>query len=219
MLKRILMLPAFLVAFAAWPAAVHAQNADRIVFVNMDEVFNDYYETKKYDASLKELADDVKAENDEMVAELEEMGEGLNALKDEIDDPTLSDDARKRKRAEAEEKFLALREKQLEIKQFQDERRKELDDQGKRMRERIVKKINRVVKDYAAEKNLFAVIDSSGNSLNQIPVVVFSVARADVTDDIVTLLNEGREDELLEDDDPTGDGEEAGGTEAPDAGE
>ena len=65
------------------------------------------------------------------------------------------------------------------------------------------------MKDYAEENNYFAIMDSSGNTLNQIPVVVFSVARADVTEDIVALLNEGHEDELLEMDEAEGDEEEA----------
>jgi outer membrane protein len=199
MLKHTCLLLAVLLTLAAGTNTVLGQGADRIAFVNMDQVFNEYEETKKFDARLKELADDVKAENDEMVAELEEMGEEFSQLKDEISDPALSDEARKRKRAEAEEMLLALREKQVEIQKFQEERRKELDDQGRRMRERIVKKINRVVKDYAEEKKFFAVIDSSGNTLNQIPVVIFSVPRADVTKDIIDLLNAGRGDDVLDD--------------------
>ena len=197
MLKRTPMLvAAALLALLLWPSAGHAQTADRLAFVDMDKVFNEYFETKRFDARLKELADEVKAENDEMVDELKEMGEGLTALKEEIDDPTLSSEARKRKRTEAEEQLLAVQEKQMQIQRFQEDRRSELDAQGRRMRERIVGKINRVIKDYATEKNYFAVLDSSGNTLNQIPVVVFSVPRADVTDDIITLLNEGRDEPI-----------------------
>lgn len=197
MLKYSLMLlTATLLVAVAWPLAAPAQIEETIAFVDMDTVFNEFHETKRFDERLEELKTDFEEENNELVDDIKEMNEEFTALKEEIDDPTLSSEARKRKRSEAEKMLLAMQEKDLGIRKFREERGKELNDQMLRMRERIVKKINGVVEEYATGKDLFAVIDSSGNTANMIPVVVYSVPRADITEDIIALLNEGKGEPL-----------------------
>ena len=63
------------------------------------------------------------------------------------------------------------------------------------MRKAIVDDIDEVIKRVASERSLFAVIDSSGPSLNQVPVFLYSDPSSDITAAIVALLNVGQDQE------------------------
>jgi hypothetical protein len=57
------------------------------------------------------------------------------------------------------------------------------------MREGIVKEITDVVMDKVKSGNLDLVFDKSGNSLNGVPVLMYSRDSVDFTNDVITVLN------------------------------
>jgi hypothetical protein len=57
------------------------------------------------------------------------------------------------------------------------------------MREGIVKEITDVVMDKVKSSNLDLVFDKSGNSLNGVPVLMYSRDSVDFTNDVITVLN------------------------------
>jgi outer membrane protein len=179
--------------------AGRAQEANRIAFVDMNQVFTDYYKTKRADARLKEQAETYNQERRAKVDRLKELDASFNAAKQEAQDDTLSAEARERRRAEAEDLLLQLRELEGEIRTFDETGRKQLEDQGKRMRARIVDEIREVINAHARARGLFAVVDSSGPSLNQVPVFMYIDSAADVTPEILAKLNEGQAEDT---DDP-----------------
>ena len=180
------------------PSVVHGESPLNIAFLNMERVFSEYFKTQNADARLKEQAEEFNSDRNAKLEVLRELEESFNATRDEAQDQTLSQEARDRKRSEAEEMLIALRENEKEIRKFEEIKRKELEEQGRRMRTRIVDEINVVVQKFATERNLFAVVDSSGPSLNRVPVFLYSDEKFDVTDEIVALLN--REEKEGEDD-------------------
>jgi Skp family chaperone for outer membrane proteins len=86
-----------------------------------------------------------------------------------------------------------MREFKSRIRRFDETRRKQLEDQSRRMRQRIVEEITQTVEQYARDKGLLSVVDSSGHSLNGVPVVLFADAKLDITDEIIDLLNKETE--------------------------
>lgn len=175
-------------ATAGW-----AQQANQIAFVDMNQVFTEFYKTQRADARLKEQAEAYNQQRRAKVEQLRELDAEFNAAKEEAQDDTLSAEARDRRRADAENALLALRELEGEIRAFDETGRKQLEDQGRRMRERIVDEIQEVIQAQARSLGLFAVVDSSGPSMNQIPVFMYIDAAADLTPQILRELNATRE--------------------------
>ena len=171
------------------PSVVQGETSLDIAFLDMEQVFSEYVKTQKADARLKEQAEEFNSDRNAKLEVLRELEESFNATRDEAQDQTLSQEARERKRSEAEEMLNDLRENEKEIRKFEEIKRKELEEQGRRMRKRIVDEIDTIVDQFAKERNLFAIVDSSGPSLNRIPVFLYTDEKFDVTDEIVAQLN------------------------------
>jgi len=187
-------------------ASAQDDSLSRIAFVNMELVFEQYYKTQRADRRLKDQAQEFNTERSDLIEQIEKLETDFNALREEAGDETLSKDGQERKRSEAEEVLVELRSKEEEIKQFEQTRRRQLEEQGRRMRKAIVEDIDEVIEKFAAEGKLFAVVDSSGPSLNQVPIFLYSDPGSDITPAIVALLNVGQDQE--EDWEENSDGEQ-----------
>lgn len=161
-----------------------------VAVIDLDRTFNEYYKTKLADAELKEQAEEFNRERKSLVEEYDALEVSFNAAREEAQNRALSDEVRDARRNEAEEKLLELREYEDKIRRFDQSRKKELDEQSKRMRGRLVKEISDKLETYAVSRGYSLVIDYSGQSLNGVPVVMYSDGKMDITDDVVTLINE-----------------------------
>ena len=166
---------------------------DRIVFIDLDKAFNDYYKTKLADAQLKDQAEEFNRERKELVTEYESLQAAFNKAREDAANTALAQEVRDEKRTEAEEKLVELREQESKIRRFDESRRKQLEEQGRRMRKRIVEEIKTNVRSYARSEGYSAVIDTSGQSLNGVEIVVYADTRVDITADILEQLNKGRQ--------------------------
>ncbi len=179
---------------AVWLAGVLAAAAQdpKIAFVDLDKAFNEFYKTKLADTQLKAQAEEFKGERKKLVDDFKKLQETFDKLRDEAQDTALNESVRGQKKAEAEEKLVEIREQESRIRRFDDSRQKQLDEQSRRMRNRLVEEIQEVVRNYAKKDGLLTVIDSSANSLNGVPFVVYSDAKRDITPVIINELNKGR---------------------------
>jgi len=182
-----------LFALIAAPSLVHAQTQDsRMVFIDLDRVFNEFYKTKLADAQLKEQADEYNEERRKMVEEYEAMNERFTEAREQAQDIALSEEVRNRKRTEAEELLIDIRDFESRIQRFDQTRRKQLEDQGRRMRTRIVAEIQEEIRTYARNQGYLAVMDSSGQSLNAVELFLYVDGRLDISDAVLEILNKGR---------------------------
>lgn len=169
------------------------QQASMVAVIDLDRTFEEYHKTKLADAQLKEQADSFNRERKMLVEEYDALQESFNAAREEAQNPAFSDDVRETRRDEAEEKLLELREYENKIRRFDQTRKKELDDQSKRMRGQIVDEIKEKLEGYAEKQGYSLVIDYSGQSLNGVPVVMYSDGKMDITDSLIALINEKEE--------------------------
>jgi outer membrane protein len=191
MIKR-LMVSVFVLGLGLTPGFAAEQS---VVFVNLDRAFTEFYKTKLADAQLKQQADEFSNERKTLVANYEKIQKELNTIRDEAQNVALSDDVRTEKRNLAEEKLVEIREVESRIRRFDESRRKQLDDQSRRMRKRIVDEIRQIVLDYAKTQGFQAVIDSSGQSLNGVEMILYTDSQIDITDEVLGILNKGKEEE------------------------
>lgn len=176
-----------MVAAAVFAGAAQAE--ERIAFINMDRVFSEYTKTKVAEDRLKGQANLFREQTEARMEELQDLEEAFALARQEAQDMALSEEVRKQRRAEAEEKLVEMRQKEGEVRAFTEERRRELEGTSRRLRETIVDEITVVLEAYAKEKDFIAVLDSSGNSFNQIPVILYRRESMDITSFVLEKLN------------------------------
>jgi outer membrane protein len=170
-----------------------ALGSNRIVFVDAQEVFKQFYKTKLAQDQIQQQQDDVKVEMDEMQAEVSDMKEIIEGLRKDARDRTLSEEVRASKREELEEKLVLLQKKEKEIIDFETLRNEQINRQKQRMTTKLFDEIQESITLYAREKGYDAVIDRSAVNLSRKETVLYVNTRADITGEIISVINKGSE--------------------------
>ena len=188
---------ATITAVLAGAALVHAQApAGRFVTVDLNKVFNEYYKTPIASAKLKDTAEQYNKEHEEMLAQYRKQVDELNKLREEQEKTEYTQEVRDQKKKAFQEKLAETQKTQRDIEEFRASHRQILDQQTQRMRQGILKEVNDIIMKEARDKGYAFVLDKSGNSFNQVPVVVFSEEAAEITDDIIKILNKNKPADL-----------------------
>jgi outer membrane protein len=166
--------------------------AGRIVTIDLNKAFNDYYKTPIASAKLKETADSFNKEHDEMMANYKKEIDELNKLRDDQDKPEYSAEVREQKRKAVADKLTETQKMQRDIDEYRTSHRRILEEQTQRMRQTILKEIQDVVDKEAREKGYQLVLDKSGNTLNGVPDLIYSQDSMDISSDILKILNKNQ---------------------------
>lgn len=175
----------------ALTAAAQAPTA-RIVTVDLNKIFNDYYKTPIASAKLKETVESFNKEQEEMVGNYKKAIDELNKLRDEQDKPEYSAEIREQKHKAVADKLADTQKLQRDIEEYRASHRKILEDQTQRMRQTILKEVQDVINKEARDAGYQMVLDKSGNTLNGVPIMVFSQDSLEITDDIIKVLNKNQ---------------------------
>jgi len=187
-MKKLLL---FAVSFLVLAGAAGA--AERIVFVDLEHVFNEFYKTQLAKSKVQMQQADIDAERQLMVDEMTQISEEVDVLKKEARDVTLTQEIRDGKRLLYEERVLELREKQKEIEEFSERRQKQIQMQVSRMSKTVMDEIREAIVEYAKQEGLLAVIDSSTRRA-AVGVFIYTHADVDITEAMLAMLNSRRPD-------------------------
>ena len=166
----------------------------QIRLIDLDRAFNEFYKTKLADAQLKDQAEAFNEERKKLMRDREALAEEFKNYREEAGNTALTEAARDQLKIKAEEKLIELRDQESKIRNFDESRRKQLEEQGRRMRKRLVNEILEELDKFAKNEGLGAVIDTSGQSLNGVALVLYTDARLDITDDILAIMNQGQQE-------------------------
>ena len=155
----------------------------------MNRTFREYHKTKDAEAKINDAKNQAKKEYDERADAYKKALDDINNLNKQLEAPALSADAKAAKAKERDDKISNIKNMEREITEFRQTRERQLQEQALRMREGIVKEITDVVMDKVKSSNLDLVFDKSGNSLNGVPVLMYSRDSVDFTNDVITVLN------------------------------
>lgn len=186
------------VVAAAWlgmaqPASAQiATDRDRIVFVDMNKVFDEYYKTKLAEGQIKEDEAQFKKELQVMVDEYKALQEDFKKVREESENRALSEEARSKNRASAEEKLVELREMEAKLRRFEESKRRQMTETMKRIRDKLVVEIKETLSSYATSQGFTAVLDASGDNLNGVPNILYYDSNRDITASLLELLNSGK---------------------------
>ena len=197
-MKRRLTLLVFL---ASLSFVVESMATGETVFVNLDSLYRNYYKTKLAYTQLNAQAEGIKKENQALMDEFEALKEKYEQLRAESLDDALSEEIRMNKRNEAEEILIDLQSKGREIRETEQRATQQLQKQKSGMDKRILEQIQDAIKTEAQTKGYLAVMNVQNvgaTALQAVMTVPYYDADADITEDILKLLNKGQGEEEVE---------------------
>ena len=166
--------------------------AGRIVIVDLNKVFTDYYKTPIASAKIKDTAESFNKELNEMVDNYKKEIEELNKLREDQDKPEYTAEVREQKRKAVSEKLAETQKIQRDLEEYRTSHGKILQEQQLRMRQTIVKEIQDVIDKEARDAGYQLVLDKSGTTANAVPTILFSQDSLDITDDLIKVLNKNQ---------------------------
>ena len=155
----------------------------------MNRTFREYNKTKDAEAKINDAKNQAKKEFDERADTYKKSLDDVNNLNKQLESPALSADKKASLAKDRDDKISSIKNMEREITEFRQTRERQLQEQALRMREGIVKEITDVVLDKVKTSNLDLVFDKSGNSLNGVPVLMYSRDSVDFTNDVIAVLN------------------------------
>ena len=163
---RVLMMLIFLTAVSG--VAVYADKTDKIGYVDLSGLFDEYYKTKEYDKVLEAKNNGFEKERNGKIEKIREAQGKLALLKDD-EKKKLDDEIKKMK---------------ADLLEYDKAQKTDLTkDRNEKIRE-ILLEIEKVVSDYA-QKNGYTII------LND-RVLIYGDKSYDVSQQILKILNEGK---------------------------
>ena len=160
--------------------------------VDMKKIFESYWKTKDAETTMSATRATLKRDLDERMEKRKELQDSIEKLNEEIKKPELAQATAQKKAKERDDKIGEWQIMTRDLTQYQQEKEKQLADQTLRIRNNIVEEILKVVKEKTDSENYDLVFDTSGNSINNVPVVISAKASYDFTKEIVEKLNATR---------------------------
>ena len=169
--------------------AASAQAQPKIDTVDLRKVFEGYFKTQQADAQLRERGTDAEKQYKTMLEDYQKANEEYKKLIESANDQAVSSDEREKRKKSAEGKVLELNDIEKSLTQFKREKQTTFDEQKRRMRDQIVREIREQINNKAKVSGFTLVLDSSAESINNAPVILFSTGQNDLTDEVLTQLN------------------------------
>ena len=164
----------------------------KIGSVDMKKIFESYWRTKEAETKMSETRAVLKRDLDERMEKRKELQDSIEKLNDDIKKPELSKDRATTKMKERDDKIAEWQNMMRELQAYQMEKEKQLADQTLRIRNGIVDEIRKVVDDKVKSIGFDLVFDTSGNSINNVPVILYAKESYDFTKEIIEKLNAER---------------------------
>ncbi len=173
------------------PLAAFSQQGGKIGVVDMERLFKGYHKTAINSAKFNKQAEVFKEYADKLAASQLKLEEEFRVLRDASQNIALSEAERENKRLAARDKYRQLEAKQAELQQYDKEKSEQLKEEYEKMRKELLSDIRKSIARYAKQEGYVIVLDSSGNTVNDIPIISYYQPEMDITDQILEIINVG----------------------------
>ena len=185
------LLPAAMAAAATLAFTPSARADVKVGILDMNGIFTQYHRTKDAESKLNDARATAKTELDGRLETLKKAMDEINKLNVDLEKPELSKDAKEKAAKARDQKIAEARNLDREIAEFRGTRERQLQEQFIRMRKDIIDDIMKVVNEQIKNAGYDIVLDKSGMSMGQVPVVIYSKAELDFSKAIIEALNKG----------------------------
>jgi Skp family chaperone for outer membrane proteins len=183
-----------MVAVIGFMAVAAAAGETKIAVVNGSRVLKEYYKTELADTHIQQQLDDFSAERDKLLAEHRKIKQEFEALRAEAQNKMLTDEARDRKREQAEEKLAEVIEYESTIRDKAASRKKQIEGEGRKIHSELAKAVKSAAQACANKGGYTIVLESGGMLANGLEAVLYADPAMDITDDVIRLLNAGKKE-------------------------
>ena len=184
MKKTVWILVSCLVLVAGATAA-----EQKIATIDLRKVFDGYWRTKQADSNLKEQAAELEKESKAMIDQLRKNEEQYRKLVESANDQALAQGERDKRKKEAENALLGLREMETKIRQYDATAKTTLGEKQRRMRDNILQEIRDTVKARVKNGGYTLVLDTAAETVNGTPIILFNAGTDYITDAVLSNLN------------------------------
>ncbi len=163
----------------------------RIATVNLEKAFNDYYKTKIIDNDFLEQG---KVYRNYIARQAETLRKDEAEYRKQLDSAlnvALAPAERQKRQAEAEKLEAALKARRAELEQYAADRARALRESAAAERKKVIGEIRAEISRRAAIEGYSLVLDSSGLSMNDTSIVLYSAPAFDITEKVIAELNRG----------------------------
>ena len=167
-----------------------AQVQTRIATIDGKKVTNGYWKTKEALAALKDRREDLLKELKGLSDDIKKGQEDYKKLIEDANDQAVSPEEREKRKKAAEAKLKAISEIKDRATEFDRNASANLNEQAQRMSERIDEKVRAVVSARAKSAGYSLVLDTAARGLENKPVVVYANDDNDLTQAVITQLND-----------------------------
>ena len=168
-----------------------ASAQSRVGTVDLRKIFEKYWKTTQADATLKERLQDMEKDHKSMLDDWKKAKDDYQTLLNSASDQAVSSDQRDKRKKLAEDKLKDIKASEESIRQYEASAKETLDGLKKRMRDAILLEIRTALNAKAKSASYSLVFDTSAESINNTPVVLYNINENDMTDDILNQLNAG----------------------------
>ncbi len=191
-MKKSVKLLIALLSLGMLPIAAMAQQAPRILVVDMASLLDGHYKTQEQNAKLQTDGQKAQEEFDRLNQQGNALVDQYRELVEQVNNPTASDATKARVEAEAQKKMEEIQQKQAEIQAFQQNTQRALQGRIRTFRDLMFEEIGKIATDIARRRGGSLLLDKSGLSLIGISNVVYSDPALDITDEVMREINKDR---------------------------
>lgn len=181
-----------ILSIALLGAAHQACAETKIGTVNMKLVFEKYYKTKDAEHAMNDRRTEVKRDLDEKTEKRKALEAEITKMNEDLKKSEIGQAKKAATQADREKKIAEWQDMMKDLQAFTQEKDKQLQDETLRIRNGIVQEIQKVVSDKVKSEQYDLVFDTSGNSINNVPVVMYANEKYDFTKSVIDALNAGR---------------------------
>jgi outer membrane protein len=190
MIQRVAVAAAAFCLCSIGPAARAADVVEqKIATVNLQKVFDKYYKTARMQSGLEQEAEDLQKQRQSMVESAKKLDTGWQKLFDRANDQAISTEERARLKQMADDKLREIKTAERALQEFDRAGTARLDEKKRQRHDDLLMEIRNVLIADAKAGGYTLVLDVSGDSLNTVPVALYTTGVNDLTTNLITELN------------------------------
>ena len=161
----------------------------RIGTIDMRKVFDNYYKTKQ--ARVRIEADNAEKEKDHtaMISDWKKLKEDYQTARTAAADQAVAAEEKEKRQKLAEDLLKKIKDTEEALVSFEKTARATYEERVSRMKSNILDEIRGVVSAEAKAANYNLVLDVAGDSVNGVPIVLYSNGDSDLTTTVLSRLN------------------------------
>ena len=163
----------------------------KIAVIDMQKVFEEYEKTKTIEIKLNQQMEVYKEYSGQLQQQYQNLRKQYESARDDSQNIAYSSAERENKRLKAQQLYESLKLKEQEMTSYTESRKTQIQDMYTKLRGEVVDEIRKAVHNKAVLEGYTIVLDKSGESLNNVEVLIYVQPNLDITESVIQDLNRG----------------------------